>query len=300
MNNLILIILTSHRKDGFTLCLHNLERFTLLDRFKFIYILANAVDEEHADIISDFKTRHRNVIDIHFDPRGIYTTVAIEGFVLDKHRDDIIVKLDEDVFVTAGWLEPMLETYRATRNSRIILLSALVPNNQVGKNCLGPHLRNYFCDDYDSRVALNPIPLNYEYAIWIWRKFLAGHIRDASCPIIASCDPTPFQSYLNINCIMFDRRLMDLVLPFQTTDENAMNLALAQNDLFGVMLPSSVAHHYSFKYQQTQLDAAIGVAPIADVFGLRTVDFPNFNSDTRMPLDPNTSSRTRIPCSTGI
>lgn len=268
MNNLILIVLTSHRKDGLRLCFHNLEKYTDLDRFKYVYVLANAVDEEHAALISDFKARHRNVIDAHFKPRGIYTTIAMEGAVLGKHRDDIIVKLDEDVFVTEGWLDPMLEAYHATRNSRIILLSALVPNNQVGKNCLEPHLRQHFGASYTEEVALNPAHRNSHYAEWIWQQFLAGHLRDARCPIIAGCDPAPFQGYLNINCIMFDRRMMDLVLPFRLTDEHAMNLALAENDLMGVMLPNAVAHHYSFKHQQAYLDEHLGIAPIAAHFGL--------------------------------
>lgn len=275
MNNLILIVLTSHRKDGLQLCLHNLEKFTNIERFKYIYILANEVDEQHASIISDFKSIHRNVIEIHFSQRGIYNTIAMEGVILDKHRDDVIVKIDEDVFVTKGWLEAMLETYKATRNSRIVLLSALVPNNQVGKNCLEPQLRKYFGEDYNDRVALNPAHHNCEYATWIWRKFLDGHLRGTSCPIMSGCDPAIFLGHLNINCIMFDRRMMDLILPFTVTDEHAMNMALAQNNLFGLMLPTTIAHHYSFKHQQEHLDAAIGVEPIAKVFGLQSIDFPD-------------------------
>lgn len=268
MGNMVLIILTSHRRDCLTICLHNLERHTDLDRFAVVYVLANAVEPEHRALIDAFRARHPNVVDVHFGPRGILHAVRTESFILESHRNDIVVKLDEDVFVTPGWLDAMLAAYRKGRADGIALVSALVPNNQIGKNCLDAALRRRFPYGYSEVVRHDPVHENPLYGVWIWQRFLKGDLRDARCGIIRDCDRHIFTGALNINCILFDRRIMDAVLPFTTTDEHAINTALARHDMKGIMVPEAVAHHYSFGPQQAHLDAAIGTRRIANAFGI--------------------------------
>lgn len=270
MKDMILIILTSHRKDCFSICLYNLEKYTDLDRFSRVYVLANAVDTEHKAIINSFERRHRNVESIHFGPRGLEHTVRTEGLVLALHRHALVVKLDEDVFVTAGWLEGMLRAYRNNAADNVALVSALVPNNQIGKICLAEALQRHFPQGFSATVRRDPVHQNADYATWIWHRVLRGDLRDTRCPILRSGISQRFDGALNINCILFDSRITERVLPFTKGDEQAINDALVQNGLFGLMTTEAVAHHYSFGPQQAQMDSMIGTQRVALAFGMDT------------------------------
>lgn len=102
----VLMLLTSHRKDCFDLCLWCLEAFTDLNRFKRIYVLDNDVTEEHRESIRAFSQRHDHVAVVRCSPRGLVPAVMqAQNAILAERARDGVIKVDEDVFVTPpiGW-----------------------------------------------------------------------------------------------------------------------------------------------------------------------------------------------------
>lgn len=269
MNNLILIILTSHRRDCFWQCIRNLERHTDLTRFSKIYVLANEVEPEHNALIQGFKRRHSNVRDIHCSPRGLGgCVIAMQNAVLKSHRKSLIVKMDEDLYVTAGWLEGLLGAYqRHASDPKAILFSPVVPNNWVGRHCLRSHLVEWYKQDFNERLnTWYPVHTNTEYGVWIWNKVLEDGLEARIRQRATDTNDFRFDEALNINCILFDSRLIDLVLPFQTSDEAEINACLKPRGFHAIMTLQSVAHHYSFGPQQKGIDEAVGMTRVARYF----------------------------------
>ena len=259
----VLMILTSHRQDCLQLCLNCLEWFTDIRRFKIVYILANEVDSGHNDVIQQFKSRHPNVLDIHAAPkaRGYNPALlAMENLVLARHQEDVIVKIDEDVFVTPGWLDGLLDAYRRHRSSHL-LISATVPNNQIGKVCLTPFLKQAFPDEFQGAVTEDPVHLNTLYGAWAWDKVLRCGLPHRFLLSPLRMD-VRMEGFLNINCILFDRRLTQLIRPLVRNDEYEINHAMKRHRLSGVMDSRTMVHHYAF-YRQEGLDAIVPLGVVA-------------------------------------
>ncbi len=173
MKSKILIILTSHRTDCFWLCMKSLEKHTCLSIFKVIYILANDVSKSHNEIIKLYKSKHRNIIDIHCSPRGLNgCVIAMQNIVLEKHKNDIIVKIDEDVFVTQGWLSALSACYERYKDTNSILYTPVIPNNLIGRRMLAPLLGEIFPKQYTGDLTENTVHKNITYGVWIWKKVI--------------------------------------------------------------------------------------------------------------------------------
>jgi hypothetical protein len=249
----ILLLLTSHRLDCFLICIRCLERFTDLSRLKHIYIVANAVGPEHLAVARRFASRHTNVTLVERGPRGLVPAVhAAQNEILAAHIDDVVIKIDEDLFVTPHWLEHLVDGYidHAERPD-VPLVMPLVPISPPGRHVLNRFLRVSYPSERHMYCG-PPIEENWVYHRWIWEKLLHEnlaevYLRDAPAKY-------GYVGYLTINCVIFDKRIMRRVLPFPTvrtagqptTDEKAFNQALAAGKMKVAVLGKSLAHHYSF------------------------------------------------------
>ncbi len=260
----VLLLLTSHRLDCFLVCIKCLERFTDLTRFKRIYVLANAISPEHLALANGFAGRHPNVRVVERGPRGLVPAVlAAENEILSAHRGDVIIKIDEDLFVTPHWLEHMIDGYldHAERND-VPLVMPLVPISPPGRHVLNRFLRVSYPSERHM-YAGPPIEENWVYHRWMWEKLIHEGLADV---YLHELPPKySYVGYLTINCVIFDERIMRLVLPFpttrvagqSTTDEKAFNMALSAGRMKVAVLGRCLAHHYSFSKCEDYLRAHV-------------------------------------------
>jgi hypothetical protein len=260
----VLMLLTSHRIDCILLCLRSLERFTNLERFKKIYVIANAVSPDHAAILHRFMHTRQNVEVIHCSPRGLVPAVnAVQNEILVRHIDDVIIKMDEDVFVTPLWLEHLLEGYRAHRPSKDIpIVSALSPVSPPGRFALNRHLKAEHAAEramFEGEV----VEENWVYHRWMWEKVTGEHFVEnwlASNP-----QPYFYPGFATINCVIYDRRLIEAILPLPTekvlgspcSDEMTVNAVLTVRKWKNAVVSRSIAHHYSFSRCEEYLRAHV-------------------------------------------
>ena len=249
----VLLLLTSHRLDCFLICIRCLERFTDFTRLKHVYVVANAVSPEHLAVARRFVGRHANATLLDRGPRGLVPAVhAAQNEILSAHIGDVVVKIDEDLFVTPHWLEHLVDGYldHADRPD-VPLVMPLVPISPPGRHVLNRFLRVSYPSERQMYSG-PPIEENWVYHRWMWEKLLHEnlaevYLRDAPAKY-------GYVGYLTINCVIFDERIMRRVLPFPTvptagqptTDEKAFNLALARDKMKVAVLGRSLAHHYSF------------------------------------------------------
>jgi hypothetical protein len=256
--------------DCFSLCLECLERHTNLALFERIYVMANAPAQEHWRMVRDFAQRHGNAKAVYFEPRGLSYASVAQQEILKKHADSLVVKMDEDVFVTENWLQGLVSTYKKENKNGCGLVSALVPNNNVGRDVLDKNFRAAF-PEYAKHECLQSgkISTNPHYALWLWKNFISGSMVYSRKELLKGLQTQPLDGrYLNINCILINPDLLSYIIKMfeYVTDEGAINtfLRLEQCPLYGVVTPDSVAHHYSFGPQQEKLDAHISLSDIRD------------------------------------
>ena len=273
---MILMILTSHRADCFVLCVDCLERHTDLNVFERVYVMANALEPEHFALARAFAARHGNVKLVAINPRGLMPVMEAQNAVLGMHKDSVLIKLDEDVFVTEGWLDGLVGTYTSFGKDGCVLVSALVPNNTMGKQVLDEAFCRE-CPGYADNEALHQgrVSANSQYAVWLWEHVLDGTLRFTPDALLRGLGPQRVNCYLNINCILVDPRMLDCALPFglvskaeeipaMVTDEYKMNVVMSLENVpfYGLVTSDSLAHHFSFGPQQQALDARFSIGDI--------------------------------------
>jgi hypothetical protein len=247
-----MMLLTSHRIDCFLLCVKCLELYTDLDRFKAVYVLANDVDDEHAVIIKAFQKRHKNVIDVHCAPRGMSPSVmAMQNYILRRHADDVIVRLDEDVFVTPHWLEHMLAGYKIHRGRpEIALVTCVSPVSRLGRQCMDRLLRAEY---FEERKRLPDLQVykNAVYHRFIWEKILNDFLIEKYFRL--DKPKHHYVSRVDSHCMMFDSRLTSNILPLPTDggefrpDEGRINAVMRSEGLKSVVVSGAVVHHFAYR-----------------------------------------------------
>ena len=248
----VLMLLTSHRIDCILLCLRSLQRFTNLGRFKKIYVVANAVEPDHAAILNRFMHTTPGVEVIHCSPRGLVPAVnAVQNEILERHKDDVVLKLDEDVFVTPYWLDTLLAARKAHAHDEHVMLAALLPPvSTTGKVCLTPFIRRTFPDILQA-AGEAPVYENPAYHELVWRAvlerdFVARHQAFAK-------ERYHYVNSLIINCVYYDAQAIDMIGAFPcervkgigVTDELAVNMALRRHQRVAVIPSEPLVHHYS-------------------------------------------------------
>ncbi|MEL7639889.1 MAG: glycosyltransferase family 2 protein [Solidesulfovibrio sp.] len=282
----VLLLLTSHRLDCFLICTRCLERFTDFSRLKHVYVVANALSPDHLAVARRFVARHANASLVERGPRGLVPAVhAAQNEILASHLEDVIIKIDEDLFVTPHWLEHLVDGYidHADRPD-VPLVMPLVPVSPPGRHVLNRFLRVSYPSERPMYCG-PPIEENWVYHRWMWEKLLHENLAE----VYLRDGPAKYGyvGYLTINCVIFDDRIMRRVLPFPTsptagqatTDERSINLALATDRMKVAVLGRSLAHHYSFSKCEDYLRSHVpleavwrymqGIAEVPPVAGRR-------------------------------
>ncbi|WP_126379723.1 glycosyltransferase family 2 protein [Desulfovibrio ferrophilus] len=248
----VLVLLTSHRVDCLLLCIKCLELFTDLGRFKKIYVVANDVSDEHAVIIKSFQRRHANVIDVHATPRGqIPAMLSMENFIFERHKQDVIVRLSEDVFVTPFWLEHLLATYKLHKGHKDILaISALTPISRIGRQLMDRALRAHYPAER-KRLPLIPVEQNAVYHRFVWEKVLGDNLVGKYLEL--NRPKQVYLSHVSVDCLLFDGDLIERIVPMALrlpdgatrADEFYINSALRNGGMRAAVVTDALVHHFS-------------------------------------------------------
>ena len=253
---MVLVIYTSHRADCLRLCLDCLSANTRLSRFHKIFIFANALPLDHLLLAASFCERVPCAELVPCTPRGLVPAVMeAMNQVLEEYRDDLILKIDEDVFVTPGWLDALLESYEEHKDREDVLMtSALCPISVTGYSLLQATIESRFQDVYRRYQGCHaPLNKNKTLHRYVWEMVLEGGLEEAF-------RETETAKYLYItsaviNCILFDSRLTDKIYPLPLdkdpetgmacVDELAICRALRNNNALNAVPAAPFVHHYS-------------------------------------------------------
>ena len=248
----VLVLLTSHRLDCFLVCMRCLERFTDFTRLGRVYVVANALSPDHLALARRFAARHGNVMLLERGPRGLLPAVRMaQNEIFARHIDDVIIKMDEDVFVTPHWLDHLIEGYlEHLGRTDAPLLMPLVPISSTGRQVLHHFLRVAYPSERHM-FSGPPVAENWVYHRWMWEKLMYENLAE----VYLHDNPPKYEyvPHVNTQCLMLDRRVLERVLPLPeapevgpgVTDEKAINTWLRQGGLRAAVLGRSLAHHYS-------------------------------------------------------
>ena len=261
----VLMMLTSpkHPMETFLTVLRCLEAHTDLELFDRIYICANQVPRDRYTAIENFVRRHPNAEAIHCGPLGHHPCVPyVQNHVSEKHRDGVIIKMDDDMFVTPGWLEKLILCYEETKDDPDLgLITPLIPINTMGAQCLWDFMSRRYGAEFRHMWIREGghIGANYPYHRMVWDKVLNDNMIER---FIAGLEDTRMyfsgpDSHVSINCMMYDARLIDRAYPFplheawfldreKMFDESIINRHISRGEIKGLAVLDSVVHHYAF------------------------------------------------------
>lgn len=264
-----LVLLTSHRKDCFDLCVWCLEKFTNIHRFEKIYILENEVDADHMESIISFSKKYDHVDVVHCSPRGLVPAVMqAQNILIKKHADAGVVKIDEDVFVTPYWLDHLLSAYNLHKDTEDVLMAGCIsPVSITGRVCLHRFLRNYSPEIYNlaknSKVYDDPA---FHIALWdaVVSDGFMNKYKDSFLQKYFYTDN------IIINCVLYSRKMIEKMLPFPCSridgspvvDEYIVNSVLQGEHKYAVLPSAGLVHHYS---HAACLDAMLQHLPVKKV-----------------------------------
>lgn len=247
----ILLLLTAHRLDCFLVCVRCLERFTDFRRFAHVYVLASTTGPDHLALIGHFAARHANVTVLQAPPGARPDASSLRHELFVRHIDDVIITLEEDIFVTPHWLEHLLDGYLEHLGRKDApLVMPLVPVSPSGRQILGHFLRVAYPSER-GMYAGPPVEENWVYHRWIWEKLLYENLAD----VYLRDEPCKYgyASQASANCLILDRRVLERVLPGAATaaagaalDDGRLNEVLRAGHMKVAVLGRSLAHHYSY------------------------------------------------------
>jgi hypothetical protein len=260
----VFMMLTSpaHPLKVFMLSLKTLERNTDLLKFDSVYICCNHVTPDHQAVADNFARRHPNVQVLHCSPLGHHPCVPLFiNTIVEEHWGQPIVKADDDMFFTPGWLEKVLEQYHATRHERdVAFVAPLVPINTMGIQPLIPlMLERYGAKMGSALTRMGHIGGNAMLHDCTWNGVLNDNLIERFIsrlddPIHEFSAP---DAHISINCVCFDERIAEKFHPLPLMeawfldrekffDESAMNRCLNEGNMRGYVVQDSIVHHYGF------------------------------------------------------
>lgn len=265
----VLMILTHPFRGvkNLLITLRCLERNTDLRSFKKVYLLANNTFGEHELLIQKYVKKYPGLVqDVHCSPPGHNPCVAhMQNLVHEAHYNDVILKMDDDMFVTPGWLPPLLDAYRAYKDDPLVgLVAPVVPINTMGAKILWEVMGRLYGDAYKDLWVRGPdIGNNAAYQQFIWDKVLDDglvekYLETVTEPLHIATGPG---SHLSINCVIYDNRLLDKVYPYNLPeewfpdgekkfDESIINRFARNGEVASVIVRRSIVHHYAFNRAQ--------------------------------------------------
>lgn len=267
----VFMMLTSeaHPLDIFALSLKSLVRSTDLSRFEAVYFCCNAASEARIALINKVCRENPNAEALHCSPAGHHPCVPLFiNSVIEGHPDNPIVKTDDDMFFTPGWLEKLIEHYDETVDDpELAIVAPLIPINTQGLQCLFTYLNDTYGERFREGV-IRSLAINRNIKIqsllregvmhdYLLEKFIT-RLKD---PIWEFGGP---HAHISINCVMFDQRLSPHFAPLplyeawyldgdKLFDENAMIRAMREQNLKGHVVQDAVVHHYCFNQSKAQI-----------------------------------------------
>lgn len=258
----ILMILTSHRLDCFKLTIDLLFATDSFRPFDRVVLMLNGVVGRHLRYVQRLLKQHPEIPwDTISGPRGKGPLVAnLQNECVRRYPESLYFKIDEDLFVSRGWIEKMLRAYEQfAQNERLALLTPVIPNNGVGFH----HLLHRFPElaaEYRARFphpivpdCNGPVWIYPQIAEWITRKFL--NMQQAH-QLLAE-RPAPFETFarrFSINCLVYDYRHWQQMGGIPDDEEPAWGQWICDHNKFNVLVTDTLVHHYSFFVQQDWLD----------------------------------------------
>jgi hypothetical protein len=259
----LLMILTSHRLDCLKLNFDLLKATESFTRFDRVVLMLNGVVGKHRRYIDRFMAMNPNVPwDIISGPRGKGPLVAnLQNECVRRYPDHLFFKIDEDVFVSHGWVEKLTAAYEAFKHDdHLALITPVIPNNGVGWHFLlnrFPELAEEYQSEFPHPIvpACNgPVWIYPQIAEWITRKFL--DLESANRQLISTDAPSysRFAFRFSINCLVYDHRHWTQMGGIPDEEEPAWGQWIPEHGKFNVLATNTMVHHYSFFVQQDWLD----------------------------------------------
>lgn len=259
----VLMILTSHRLDCFSLAMDMLGHGGSIRRFDVVAVLCSGVEGSHRRYVESLPARFPGVTwEIINGPRGRGKPISdLQNECVRRHPDALYFKLDEDTFVSSDWDIKICEAYeRFKDDARLSLITATVTNNQRGSFFLlnlFDELGTEFKRKFDKPIVserMGPVWLYPQCAEFMIRRFLN---LDASNRELRAKNTEPFETFsypFSINCICYDYRHWKEIGGVPEQDENGWGEWIPKNEKFIVLVKQALVHHYSFFVQQNWLD----------------------------------------------
>lgn len=259
----VLMILTSHRLDCFSLAMDLLAHGGSLARFDVVAVLCSGVEGRHRRYVEDLPRRFPgNQWDILNGPRGRGKPISdLQNECVRRHPNALYFKLDEDTFVSRDWDLKLVEAYERFRDDpRLSLITPVVTNNQRGAYHLlntFPELGAEFSRRFNKPIVperMGPIWLFPQCAEFVIRSFL--RLGEANERVRASGgeDYVTFSYPFSINCLCYDYRHWQEIGGVPEQDETGWGEWIPKNGKMIVLATRAVVHHYSFFVQQNWLD----------------------------------------------
>uniref|UniRef100_I2Q7I9 Glycosyltransferase n=1 Tax=Desulfovibrio sp. U5L TaxID=596152 RepID=I2Q7I9_9BACT len=270
--DIVMMILTSSIKhyENFHIFLRLLMSTTDFQRFTKIYFLCNAISEEQLAILYSIKRKHSNIQVILEEDPGYVQVFKMENFVLKKHADAVIIKIDDDTYLTWGWLEKMLQAYEDHAGPTFGFLQPLIPINHMGVEILWDYFDEHYRKEF--RAVITEEALKHIFPAlqhWIWRKILDNSLVDNYLATINKNNRLHYYdhdySMCSINFLLFDGNLTNAVYPFRFNDdqgnilgdENQVNIALKRHRFEGIVVKDCIVHHFCYNNAYLRLAGAL-------------------------------------------
>lgn len=259
----VLMILTSHRLDCFSLAIDLLVHGGSINRFDVVAVLCSGVEGRHRRYVENLPVRHPA---IHWEiingPRGRGKPISdLQNNCVIKHPDALYFKLDEDTFVSSDWDLKIVEAYELFKSDpRLSLITAVVTNNQRGSYHLMttfPELGDEFKRRFDKPIVterMGPVWLYPQCAEFMIRRFLNLNAANRELRNKNTENAITFSYPFSINCICYDYRHWKEIGGVPEEDENGWGKWIPENNKIIVLVTQALVHHYSFFVQQNWLD----------------------------------------------
>ncbi len=261
--NKVLMILTSHRLDCFSLAMDLLAEGGSLSRFDVVAVLCSGVQGKHRRYVEELPRRFPgNRWEILHGPRGRGKPISdLQNECVRRHPNALYFKIDEDTFVSADWDQHVVAAYEKFKDDpRLSLITPIVTNNQRGAYhllTLFQELGTQFTNRFNKPIVperMGPVWLFPQCAEFMIRRFL--NLRDANRELREQKQDSflTFSYPFSINCICYDYRHWQEIGGVPEEDENGWGKWIPENNKIIVLATQAIVHHYSFFVQQNWLD----------------------------------------------
>lgn len=263
-----LMILTSHRLDCLKLCLELMEKHDVFAEFDRCVFLLNGVTGAHLDYVRRFIQAHPETEwDSVAGPRGRSECISsLENQCIERYPGGVYVKVDEDIFVSAGWARRLLDAYDTHKESTDLgLITPIIPNNAFGLYMILTEFYPELLEEYRSTFGFEPSQdiesEAWRYASvaeWGTRKFI--RLEEANNEHRRRLSEKGIQQYhrfsnrFSVGCVCFDYRHWEKMGGIPAKDEPEWCAWIEENGQHNVLDGSQIVLHYSFFVQQDWLD----------------------------------------------